>query len=455
MRDFPLPIERLLARSASERRVGPFLLVRQLGRGGFAPVWLAKETFGGETLRAAAVKIFALDARDGGSSRRIIEEARALCLVEHPNVVRFYSLAVDEQLGVLGLGMEFIAGRSLAARLEHVGPLRAEQVVELGLAMASALSAVHRAGIIHRDVKPANIMETASGYKLVDFGIASAAATFSETGTWIPSNDPECTGRVAALQSGTLGYVDPVTIATGAPASPESDLYALGATLYECLTGYLPAASDVKTLDERILDGRLPPSPVAKHIEDISEALAEIIDRMVSPDRTRRFASADELARSLERLRNSPPARRKRSMKPNLMAAGTVAIIGALLVGAWVTPRKSAPLVTTMKNAHVIPGAEMRPVPARALSANAPSQTEMPSAKRIENVPALQKPSLYRQKATAPRPSPKNVSSVLAPATSVAEPPPILAATPPPPPSSPTPMNSSKTKLLLTPARDW
>jgi serine/threonine protein kinase len=454
MRDLPLAIERLLARSEPERRVGPFLLVRQLGRGGFAPVWLARETFGGETLRAAAVKIFALDARDRGASRRIIEEARALCRVEHPNVVRFYSLAVDEQLGVMGLGMEFVAGRSLATRLEFAGRMHTEQVVELGLAMASALSAVHRAGIVHRDVKPANIMETASGYKLVDFGIALAGVELPDVGTWVPSNDSDCTGRVAALQSGTLGYVDPFTIATGTPASPESDLYALGATLYECLTGCLPATSDVKTLDERILDGRSPPLPVAKHIHGISDALATIIDRMVSPDRTLRFASADELAQTLERLRNAPPSRRPpRALK--VIAASIVAVASASLLGVWFAPRKSATLAVTIESASMTPEAEMRPAPAP--SAGTSSQTEIHSAKSIEDLPTVRKPPLHRQKAAALRPSPPNVPSAITPAVVIAwEPTPMVSAMPPPTvPSSPSPTNSFKSKLLLPPARDW
>ena len=129
MQDVHPSIMRLLALPEPARRVGPFVLVRQLGRGGFAPVWLAKEVYGSETLRAAAVKMFALG---GDASRRIVEEARALCRVEHRNVVRFYSLAVDEEAGVMGLGMEYVAGRSLSARLDAAGRLRVEQVVEPG-----------------------------------------------------------------------------------------------------------------------------------------------------------------------------------------------------------------------------------------------------------------------------------------------------------------------------------
>ena len=88
-------ITSLLARPSAERRIGPFVLIDELGAGGYAPVWLARETYGKAELRTAAVKLFSLDASSPERSR-ILEEARALCRVEHPNVVRFYTLAVDE-----------------------------------------------------------------------------------------------------------------------------------------------------------------------------------------------------------------------------------------------------------------------------------------------------------------------------------------------------------------------
>src|SRR5687767_14525706 len=103
-------IRTLTDRPREERKLGPFQLVDLLGRGGFAPVWLAREVYGRTELRTAAVKLFALEGdrlEQAASKRaRIIEEARALCRVEHPNVVRFYSLPIDEEGGVIGLAME-------------------------------------------------------------------------------------------------------------------------------------------------------------------------------------------------------------------------------------------------------------------------------------------------------------------------------------------------------------
>src|SRR5690242_6759764 len=157
-------IQRLVERPEAERRLGPFRLVEQLGHGGFAPVWLAREVYGSTDLRTAAVKLFALEP---GGRRQIVEEARSLCRVEHPNVVRFYALPIDEALGVMGLAMEHVAGASLADR--RLSPAEA---LAAGIAVASALAAVHRAGLVHRDVKPANVVEAGGTYKLIDFGIA-------------------------------------------------------------------------------------------------------------------------------------------------------------------------------------------------------------------------------------------------------------------------------------------
>src|SRR5262249_17510631 len=107
------------------RRIGPCVLLRLLGRGGFAPVWLAEEMYGGVELRTAAVKLFALEPSAGEELEahrdRILQEARSLCRVEHPNVVRFYSLLTDDARGLLGLSMEYVAGASVEVELES-GP---------------------------------------------------------------------------------------------------------------------------------------------------------------------------------------------------------------------------------------------------------------------------------------------------------------------------------------------
>jgi eukaryotic-like serine/threonine-protein kinase len=342
-------IKSLLERPDADRRLGPFLLVSALGRGGFAPVWLAKEIYGATELRTAAVKLFSLDphaGEDGPRSSgptstaardRIVEEARALCQVEHPNVVRFYALPIDESCGVMGLAMEYVAGTPLDKRLDVDQRLSIAGTLAVGIAIASALSAVHRAGLVHRDVKPGNVIEAAGIYKLIDFGIAAADALGAKKprenrkpkvimlddlpleigGTKIStieggvtqgpisstSSDPSSLG----VRCGTVGYIDPVVVSTGVPATPSSDLYALGAMLFECLTGKVPAAArmpDGRGLKGEVLDGRAPAPPLLEIAPEAPPSLARLIDALLAPDRRARPTSAEWVAIRLEQVRH-------------------------------------------------------------------------------------------------------------------------------------------------------
>ena len=345
-----VPIKSLLERPDAERRLGPFLLVSALGRGGFAPVWLAKEIYGTTELRTAAVKLFSLDPSAGeddarisgpagaAARDRIVEEARALCQVEHPNVVRFYALPIDEARGVMGLAMEYVAGTPLDKRLDADKRLSIAGTLAVGIAIASALSAVHRAGLVHRDVKPGNVIESAGIYKLIDFGIAAADALGAKKprenrkprvvmlddlpleigGTKISSiegavtqqgpgssstSDPSSLG----VRCGTVGYIDPVVVSTGAPATPSSDLYALGAMLFECVTGKVPAAArmpDGRGLKGEVLDGRMAAPPLLEIAPETPPGLARWIDALLARERRERPTSAEWVAIRLEQVRH-------------------------------------------------------------------------------------------------------------------------------------------------------
>jgi serine/threonine protein kinase len=343
-------IKSLLERPDADRRLGPFLLVSALGRGGFAPVWLAKEIYGTTELRTAAVKLFSLDPAGEDDARisgpgstaardRIVEEARALCQVEHPSVVRFYALPIDEARGVMGLAMEYVAGTPLDKRIEISLRLSVAETLAVGIAIASALSAVHRAGLVHRDVKPGNVIQAAGIYKLIDFGIAAADALGAKkprenrrprvvtlddlplevVGTKMSaiegavtqpdapgsgsSSDPSSLG----LRCGTVGYIDPVVVSTGVPATPASDLYALGAMLFECLTGKVPAAArmpDGRGLKGEVLDGRMAAPPLLEVVPEAPAGLARIIDALLAQERRERPTSAEWVAIRLEQVRH-------------------------------------------------------------------------------------------------------------------------------------------------------
>jgi tetratricopeptide (TPR) repeat protein len=268
-------------------------------------VWLAEEVYEGRKLRDVAVKLFFLPpeiaAGSAGAAKwhdYVIGEARALCRVEHSNIVRFHTLVRDDAHGVVGLVMEYVAGKDLGAVLRSQGPLEELQILEIGVSVAWALAAVHNAGLVHRDVKPQNIIEAASGYKLIDFGIVVNAPLEID-------HDEEPPPSII----GTPGYVAPEYLERRALPSPAGDLYALGVTLFALATGRLPddtalepqitSAEEVKErLDERLeerAEELLEQRPAAA-------SLFELIRLLLDPDPTSRPRYADWVARELERI---------------------------------------------------------------------------------------------------------------------------------------------------------
>ncbi|HEY8077460.1 MAG TPA: protein kinase [Labilithrix sp.] len=339
-------IERVVA----AKRIGSFRIVAPLGEGGFAPVFLASEEYGGVELRTVALKLFAVDdlapvtmATDGeraarSARDRILEEARALCRVDHPNVVRFFQIV--EERDVLGLAMEHVRGRSLASRLDEHGSISVDETLTIGVAVASALAAVHAAGLVHRDVKPPNVIESGGVYKLIDFGIAlrqrgaASPRKHTSTGAVAVASMPPISRSGTTLESGgmvlgatmpldvapadatntvddevpagTMGYIDPMCIARELPADASSDLYSLGAMLYECLTGRVPAAAGERAVTTRlrptIVLGVDAPPGVRTLRPDVSEDVAKLVDSLVVPERTERPARAEVVAAELGRL---------------------------------------------------------------------------------------------------------------------------------------------------------
>ncbi len=336
-------LPRLLEGPDGAHRLGPFRLLRKLGQGGFAPVWLAEESYDGKRLRDVAVKLFFLPAAVGGDAdeaRRwrdgVIEEARALCRVEHPNVVRFCALHQDDTGSIVGLSMEYVAGESLDLRLSREGRLDERTVIEAGIAVAWALTAVHQAGLVHRDIKPANVILGPQGYKLIDFGIvvsdrasglapesgavkdgalrAPSADVLQATALLGPTGEiePPSSSPISVSQPlvGTLGFIAPECF-FGAPASPASDLYALGATLFTLLVGQLPGEVALPGYPTRRLSVplSLPRGPVPRldvllpGRSPATTPLAELVSLLLdeSPDARPRYA--DWVARELERIR--------------------------------------------------------------------------------------------------------------------------------------------------------
>jgi len=197
-----------------------FRRIRPLGSGGFGTVWLAMDTALDRTVAVKAAKV-----PDAETERRIRREARALAAVHHPNCVRIYDILTDAD-GELALIMEYVAGRSLSTAIEADGPLPDPAAARLWSTLAGALHAAHARGVLHRDVKPSNIIIDDAGHPhLIDFGIARATGDVTLT--------------AAGMVLGTPDFMAP-EVAAGKPASPAADAWQLAATVSFALAALPP-----------------------------------------------------------------------------------------------------------------------------------------------------------------------------------------------------------------------
>jgi serine/threonine protein kinase len=262
------------------QRLGPYRIEARLGQGGMGIVFRALHDGDGRTV---ALKVLRDElGADEAFRRRLAREARAAAEVDHPNLAPV--LEAGEADGRLYLAVGYVEGRSLAERLAAAGPLPLADLVRLAAEVGDGLDALHRRGIVHRDVKPANILLAADGSAVLgDFGLAKGRA-------WTVLTSP---GQVL----GTLDYLAPELI-RGEPAGPLSDLYALGCVLYECLAGAPPFAGrgvlriGVAHLEEE------PGDPAAGRA-DVPPALSWTVRQALAKDPARRPPSVTALARML------------------------------------------------------------------------------------------------------------------------------------------------------------
>jgi eukaryotic-like serine/threonine-protein kinase len=264
---------------------GRYEVEEELGRGGMAKVYRGTDTVLG---RPVAVKILAPQFTDDPSFvDRFRREAQAAARLNHPNLVSVYDTGSDD--GVHFIVMEYVEGRTLADYLAGGGRIMPQRAIEIAEAVSQALTAAHAQGVIHRDIKPGNIMITPSGdVKVADFGIARVIA------------GAETIAQTAAVL-GTAAYLSPEQ-AQGQPVDQRSDLYSLGCVLYEMVAGRPPFTGDspVAVASKQVLEQPVPPS---KLNPDVSPQLDAVIMRTLAKNPDNRYGSAEEFRQDLERAR--------------------------------------------------------------------------------------------------------------------------------------------------------
>jgi tetratricopeptide (TPR) repeat protein len=313
-------------------RLGPYEIGALIGKGGMGEVYRARDT---RLDRDVAVKVLPPFAT-ATARERFQREARAASALNHPNICAVYD--VGDSGGQPYLVMELLEGRTL---LEHLAgrPLDIPAVLSLAIEAADALDAAHAAGIVHRDVKPANLFVTRRGVKVVDFGLAARGGPLdTQDSTTAMLTTPGST-------TGTVAYMSPEQ-ARGEALDARTDLWSLGVVLYEVVTGSRPFEGATSAL---LFDAVLnrTPQPARERNPAVPRELDRIIGRLLEKNRSKRYQTAAELRGALEGLRSAPPSpgsstKRQAALQYALAAAALVLATGGFLL--WEQRGQARPL---------------------------------------------------------------------------------------------------------------
>jgi hypothetical protein len=405
-----------MVESPSPTQLGRYQLVRALGRGAMGVVYEARDP---KLERTVAVKTILkghlLDAAMAGEySARFVREAQAVARLAHPNIVTVFDFG--EQDDIAYLVMEFIRGRELAALLEEGRPLAPARAVTIVEQLLAALSYAHERGVVHRDVKPANVMIDDAGHvKLTDFGVARLADAGAER-------------TLPGTMVGTPSYMSPEQI-QGLAVGSRTDLFAAGVVLYQLLTGHKPFAGDTGwAVQKQIVQEE--PAPPSSLVPGLARGFDVVVARALAKRPDARFASAADFAAALRQAgaddpeatvvrrapavpRESPPAHatavptgtpwlRRRRVG---VAAGAAGVIGAVAAGFALMPRGGPPIEPPPSAALVPPPAPAATLPETAAPPPPAPASQAQTALMVTATASAPSPAVERARPAASRPA--------------------------------------------------
>lgn len=310
--------------SIEGKKIGHYRVLSRIGRGGMGEVFLSQDTRLG---RKVALKLVRSDLMGNEDRlRRFQQEAQAASALNHPNILTIHE--IGQEASLLYIATEYIEGETLRQHISHA-PMALGHALDVAIQVASALSAAHQAGIVHRDVKPENVILRSDGYvKVLDFGLAklTEAKAVETSAPTLPKIETE-----PGVVMGTVSYMSPEQ-ARGLPVDARTDIWSLGAMLYEMASGHQPfdaeTASDVMAL---ILQRE--PLPLSRYLSEVPGELERIIKKALRKDREERYQTAKDLLIDLRSFRKelereaemelSLPAASARSMSKGQSAAAT------------------------------------------------------------------------------------------------------------------------------------